>query len=207
MGTPSERLAALEKRSQLLDQSRALFEDWLSLAMQNRLQMAKLYTATDPARAAAKMGEAIQFAEQLGDSGQYLSHAVFQATSDYLMHTFAHPQFYRQGDSGKIREVVEKNIKAYDSQKQAQPVWDFQKRKIKMLWAALLGQGAQVRKARSTGDSGPGEVIDAELKGADKPGERADGASGDLIVLRAVLDPEAVSELSSSAERFTLCPA
>lgn len=154
MGTPTERLAALEKRGLLLDEAHGLYEDWLSLAIENRLQMAKLYSATDPARAAAKMGEAIQFAEQLGDSGQYLSRAVFQATSDYLMHAFAHPQLYRQGDSGKIRQVVQKNIKAYDSQRQTQPVWDFQKRKIKMLWA---GYSAKVLKDRKLD---PREILD-----------------------------------------------
>ena len=147
--------AALEKRSLLLDEAHGLYEDWLSLAIQNRLQLAKLYTRTDPAHAAVKMREALAFAEKLGNSGQYLSHAVYQATEDYLAHGFLYPELYRQENAETIRKVVEKSLKTYDTQKAAaQPVWDFQKRKIKMLWAAYSA------KVLRSGKMNPQEIKD-----------------------------------------------
>jgi hypothetical protein len=136
-GTKAERLDALEKRGDLLTAAKVadnteLFDDGLSLLIQNRLQIAKL----DPARSARMIQDSLRLAEKLGDSGQYLSHAVYQVAVDSLENGILHPEFSSPAESASIRKLVDKSIHAYEAQRNAQPVLEHQKLKLQILWTA-----------------------------------------------------------------------
>jgi hypothetical protein len=139
VGTPAERIAALEKRATLLPQATALYNDGPALEIQNRLQLAELYSPKDPAKAAVKMREALALAEKLGDSGQYLSRAVYQTAVNYLTHVILHRTVYANESGATIKKVVDKILAAYTQQKQPQPVLEYQKAKLQILWAAYSG--------------------------------------------------------------------
>jgi hypothetical protein len=136
MGTPAERLDALENRNQLLDQAKGLYDDVLTLKLENRVQAAAILTASSPEKALPLMTEALKLTEQLGDSGQYLSHAVFQATVDFLSLGILHPQLYKSQDASTLKKVVDQSLSTYAAQKSSSPVLAYQKVKLSLLWNA-----------------------------------------------------------------------
>ncbi|MBI5139027.1 hypothetical protein HZA26_00215 [Candidatus Nomurabacteria bacterium] len=113
--------------------------------IQNRLQMGELSSAHDPERAALRMREALQFAEKLGDSGQYFSRAVFEATSGYLEHGILYPKYYEAEDIGRIRKMLERSILAYESQKNQQPFLNYKIKKLELLWAAFSKKALKIK--------------------------------------------------------------
>ena len=156
IGSNGERVDALEKRNVLLEEakSKALYDDVALLIIQNHLQLAQLYTANDAPKAKEQMKLALQLAEALGDSGQYLSRAVYQTIVDYLAHGVLYPELYRSEDSARIKRIVDKTIQAYEAQKQAAPILAYQKSKIKILWAGFS------TKALKSGGSDLAKLID-----------------------------------------------
>jgi hypothetical protein len=143
LGSRQERLAALHQRESLLPQATALYDDTLGMGIQVKLQMAQVYDeGKDFKGAMQKMREAISLAQKLGDSGQYLSHAVYQASVSALAHALLHPEVYRGADWPELPQVVDKSVEAYAAQKDTQPVLDYQKLKLQMLWAAYSAKTA-----------------------------------------------------------------
>jgi hypothetical protein len=136
LGSDSERLQAIQMRAELLPLAKGLFDDGVSLQLQNRLQWAQLLNKTSPVQAAVQLQQALLLTEKLGDSGQYLSHAVFQSTVDYLAHAVLHPALYQQADTIRIQKIVDKTLQAYNQQKNTQTALEYQKLKLKLLWAA-----------------------------------------------------------------------
>lgn len=138
-GSDSERLTALEKRAELLPQAQKLFDtSYLPTVIENRLYMGALYTKVQPAAAASRMKEALKLAEELGDSDAgYLSNAVYRVATEYLAHAWLHSEFYAGEDPGRIRKVVEKCLHAYEHQQGPQPLLDYQRLKLELLWAAF----------------------------------------------------------------------
>jgi hypothetical protein len=134
VGSVSDRTAALEKRGQWLELSKGLFEDRLSLSIQNRLQLANLCVKTDPVKAVQKLNEGLVLAEELADSGQPLSHALYRFTVDYLAVAVIHPDLFDRKDAIRIKRVMETGLRAYRGE--AQPMLAYQKAKLQLLWAA-----------------------------------------------------------------------
>jgi cellulose synthase operon protein C len=145
LGSDYERIEAMEKRVALLPLAKGFYDDEASLEIQSRLQLAELYSRTNPSFAAREMREALNLADQLAASGQPLSHAVFQATVGYLAHGIVHPDLYREDSPARAHDSVEKTIHVYGSQRNAQPMLEYQKLKLQLLWSVysskVLGSG------------------------------------------------------------------
>jgi tetratricopeptide (TPR) repeat protein len=139
LGSREQRLEALAKRKGFLLDSKSLLTDWLPTIILNDLQTAFLLNTESPGKAAIKMEEALKRTEEMGASNQYLSNAVYRATVDYLVHAIRYPDIYASDPQihspGRIKNLVEKIIETYDKQKTVQPVLEYQKIKIQMLWA------------------------------------------------------------------------
>ena len=136
LGTTQERIDALEKRARLLDKAKDLIDLWLPSLIQNRLQLAALYSTTDLPKAVRKMDDAIKFTHEYGDANQYLGQVVFQSTVDYLAHGILHPELYEKERQKEIRTVVQQCLHDYDLQKLPPPYLSYQRLKLKMLWAS-----------------------------------------------------------------------
>jgi hypothetical protein len=136
MGTSNERLDALEKRSKLLLGARSILDaEWFPSLIQNRLQVAQLSRESDPVLAAKSLSEALQFSEKYGDSYQYLSYAIYRAAVNSMIYAIAHSQLNDSESSEKIQKIIEKSIKVYDQQMILQPVLNYQKVMLQMLWS------------------------------------------------------------------------
>ncbi|MGK5083389.1 hypothetical protein WDW37_08780 [Bdellovibrionota bacterium FG-1] len=136
MGGVSERLDALEKRSLLLSeaQGKGLFDDAPVLMILVRLQMAQLYSGQDRSRGVQKMKEAVDLADELSQDGQGLSRAVFATATGYLEQGLRYPDLYAHLDRDRIRSLVARTLKLYESQKDLQPFLGQQKTKLQSLW-------------------------------------------------------------------------
>jgi hypothetical protein len=135
LGTPQERIEALEKRGNLLSRAKAILNEWLPLLIQNRLQIAEINNSIDLSQSAKYVKESLQYAEQFGNANQYLAHSVYRSAVNFLTHGILHPQYYANEDSGRIQKVVEKTLHAYDQQLFAQPLLEYQKLMLQVLWA------------------------------------------------------------------------
>src|ERR1019366_4670361 len=118
LGSDSERLDALEKRAALLPEAKPLFDtSYLPTLIENRLDLAAVSTRVEPAVAVTRMKEALESAEELGDSELgYLSNAVYRTAVQFLSHGWLHPELYLAVKSDRIRKVVEKCLETYDKQ-------------------------------------------------------------------------------------------
>lgn len=146
MGPDSKRLEALEKRAALLPKAKEYFnEAYLPLLIENRLTLATVSDRIQPGKAVSWMKDALKLAEELGESDQYLSHAVYRTSVAYLSHALLHAPLYAGQDAARIKKIIDKCTKAYEMQKGPVPMLDYQKLKLAMLWAAydsrVLGHG------------------------------------------------------------------
>jgi hypothetical protein len=145
IGPAQERAQALEKRIELLNRNQKLTEDWYPAIIRSRVRLAELLSPADLSRAIEHMNGALKLTADFGDDGQFVSPTVFRSLTNYLAHGLLHREAYAQSVSAKdVRETVTKCIAAYDSQKIEQPMLDFQKLKLQVLWAMysakVLGQ-------------------------------------------------------------------
>jgi hypothetical protein len=135
LGSTQEKIAALEKRALLLEKAKEYIDSWFPSVIQNRLQLAALYSTTDLPHAVRKMDDAIKFTEEYGDASQYLGNVIFQSAVDYLAHGILHPELYEKELQKGIHKVVEECLRTYDQQKDPTPFLTYQKIKLKILWA------------------------------------------------------------------------
>ncbi len=144
-GSDSERLEALEKRTQLLAKNEELIEDSLVKRIQTRLQLAQLFSKQDPARTFGFLSEALELTKKYGEDAQYNGNAVFRSVNNYLVHGSQHPENYRGKNQKLVQTVVERTIQSLNNQKISQPVLDFQNLKLQLLWlvfkARVFGEG------------------------------------------------------------------
>lgn len=160
VGSSAERAAALEKRLALLDDASDLIDDANAARIQALTRFAELVTPMDPVRAAHAMNEVSRLVGEYGEANGYVGATVFKALTNTLAHAILHPAAYSQSQSQmqsqapsqaetkRLRSVVEACVRAYDAQKIAQPMLDYQKLKLRILWAGyatkVLGQPESV---------------------------------------------------------------
>jgi hypothetical protein len=151
IGTVPERIQALRDRAAILLRTQSYFDDAIALQIQVQLQLAFLEQNGQPQQAASDLRTALALTERLGDSGQYLSHAVYEATVAYLTHGIENPALYAGQDPGRIQKIVDKSVAAYGAQKNPQTVLEEQKHRIQTLWDRFATTVPGAGKAQAGG--------------------------------------------------------
>lgn len=136
IGTPTQRLEALHKRQNLLKEAQDLLDQWDATDVQTQHQIAYLIHQTDPAKAAHLLQGTLPGIEKFGELNQYLPYGVYHATVDILAHAILQPSLYRDADSKRLQNIVDKTILAYTFQENSQPILTYQKLKLQLLWTA-----------------------------------------------------------------------
>jgi hypothetical protein len=142
VGDTQSRIQALRDRKELLEKSKGLIDEWQPAVIENLLWLAQLQTPGELPAAVNDMKEALKQAAAFGETGQYLGAAVFHTTVDYLAHGLLHPEAYGKENHQVIEQTVAKILQAYGKQKLEQPVLDFQKLKLEILWQAYRSRVA-----------------------------------------------------------------
>lgn len=133
--TRTDRIASLEKRLELLKSSKDRVDDWESKVILTYNQLADLHSPSEPGKAAELMRQALEWTDSYTDSNPAFGSTAFRATANYLAHGLLYPQAYGGANGDLIQKLMEKSLKAYDQQKVAQPLLDYQRLKLEILWA------------------------------------------------------------------------
>lgn len=134
-GAPSERLRALEKRDEILAGLGDNIENGGLLRVQNAMLRAALVKASDHARAATLLKDAIALAERLDESA-FLGPGLFHLAAGYLALSLEQPQLYTRAT---INKLVEHIRVAYATQKARAPILEYQKLMLDLLHSGAGG--------------------------------------------------------------------
>jgi hypothetical protein len=168
--TGTARREALATRGDLLRRFSELSQNTGTLLVQNRLQLADAWLAEGEAGAATAHGllrEALVEAAKLGESGQWLGQPVYRALTAYLSRGIVDRARFAADDATLPRRMVDNAVKAMAAQPAPQPVLDYQRSKLKMLWAAYESRvlsGRTPEKRKLEGMIVPGASNAPELK-------------------------------------------
>lgn len=127
-------ISALRKRAELLKGAKDVLEDYRSSQIQTNLQLVD--RIKDPAQQARLLKESLEIAKDLGDSTEYIAKSIYEACIAQLVYGLKFTSTENQDSSALLNKIINSIFKAYDDQLVTQPILDFQRMKLVILWTA-----------------------------------------------------------------------